>query len=220
VTAASAIETLRGQAEMRFAKPVQNWNNLWKETIRKVIKNYQKFLTFPELMEICGEDKITQVQAFMKADLDKRCEFKATNNGLPRTRDERRQEMIGLFDKGIIDPNEPRVREKIFELFGETGMMSTFSDDARRARVNCRRIKNGQPVTFRVGIDAPDIHMGIALEKAKSLDFDMWPPESQQLLFQYIDQIKSAMPPPMPPGPPGGNPKEEGKPKDQGMRAR
>jgi len=203
VTAASAIETLRGQAEMRFAKPVQNWNNLWKETIRKVIKNYQKYLSFPELVQICGADKTIQVQAFIQADIDKCCEFVATNNGLPRTRDERRQEMIGLFDKGIIDPADPNVRQKIFELFGETGMMKTFNDDARRARVNVSRIKAGQPAMFRAGIDDPLIHMGIALEAAKNLDFDQWLPQAQQMLLGYIESVRAAIPPPVPVGPDG-----------------
>lgn len=204
VTANSAIQTLRGQAEMRFAKPVQNWMNFWKETIRKVIKNYQKCLALEELVEICGDDKVEQIQAFMQADLDKKVEFVATSQGLPRTRDEKRQEMMVLFDKGALDLSEPGVRKKIYELFGETGMMQTFNDDARRARLNINKIKQRKPAAFRPGIDDPDIHLGIALEAAKGLDFDSWPIEIQQQLYLYIQSIQqyqqSLLPPPEEPG--------------------
>jgi len=211
VTAASAIQTLRSQAEMRFAKPVNNWIGFWKETIRKVVKNYQRHMTLPELVEICGEEMMMQVQEFMACDLDKCAEFIATNNGLPRTRDERRQEMLTLFDRGALDPADPNVRQKIFELFGETGMMKSFNDDARRARVNVKRIKTGEPVMFRPGIDDPMVHLGIALEAAKALDFESWPPEAQQFLMEvYIPSIRMTLQPPEPPpedGAPEGNSK-------------
>lgn len=215
ITAGNAIETLRAQAEQRFGKPVINWTSFWKETIRKVIKNYQKYMTLAELVEICGEDKISQIQEFMAANLDKCCEFTATANGLPRTRDERRQEMMTMFDKGMLDISDPNVRQKLFELFGETGMMQTFNADARRARVNMKRIKSGQPVMFRVGVDDPQIHMGIALETAKNLDFDMWPPEAQQyLMMNYIGSIQAGMMPPPPELGPDGKPIEpEARPK-------
>jgi hypothetical protein len=192
VTAASAIATLRGQAELQYAKPTGNWANGWKETGRKAVKNYQKYFTLPQIVEIVGEDKITQIEDFMRADLDTCLEFKATAAGLPKTRDERRQEMLTLFDKQALDINDPNVKEKVFELFGDTGMMKTFNSDARRARTNMRRIKSGQPANFRPQIDNASIHLGIALETAKGLDFDGWPPEAQSMLEQYIDQVRQA----------------------------
>ena len=204
ITAASAIQTLRGQAELMFSKPVQNWAGLWKETVRKGVKNYQRYMTVPEIAEIVGNDKITAIESFKAANLDKTLEFIATNSGLPKTRDEKRQEMMTLFDKGALDVSDPNVRQKIFELFGETGMMKTFNDDSRRARVNMKKIRAGEPAEFRIGIDDADIHLGIALETAKSLDFDQWEPQSQQFLFAYIDTIRqsqiqeamAAIPPP------------------------
>ena len=191
VTAASAISQLRGQAELQFAKPVQNWNALWKETVRKAIKCIQKYWAAPEIAEIVGEDKMTQIQDFLQADLDKCCEFVGTMTGLPRTRDERRQEMMTLFDKGALDISDPNVKEKVFELFGETGLMKTFNDDARRARLNIRNLRTtGQSAPFRPGIDDPQTHLGIALETAKGLDFDKWAPPAQQGLYQYIQGIQ------------------------------
>jgi len=211
VTAASAISQLRGQAELQFSKPTSNWNNLWKETIRKVIKNYQQFYTFEQIAAIVGTDKASQIQEFQKADLDKRLTFIATSSGLPKTRDERRQELMVLYDKGALDMNDPNVKEKVFELFGETGLLKTFNDDARRARVNVKKMRVGQPAKFRSGIDDASTHIGICLEAAKSLDFDRWKPEAQQMLIQYIDGVRQAeaiSPPALgrPPGIPGAPP--------------
>ena len=211
VTAAAAIETLRGQAEFRFAKPLQNWNNLWRETIRKAIKNYQKHWTIEQFVEVLGQDRMQQIEDFRQANLDTCCDFIATNTGLPRTRDERRKEMIALYDKGMIDPADPNVRQKMFELFGETGMMKTFNDDARRARINVRRIKEGMPSLnmFRPGIDDTQTHMAIALESAKSLDFDKWPLPSQQELLIYIESVRAQLIAEMPPPPVEGPPPKE-----------
>ena len=204
VTAASAIATLRGQAELQFAKPVNNWANGWKETTRKVIKNYQRYFTTVQLAEIVGSDKLTQIEDFKKANLDTCLEFVATASGLPKTRDEKRQEMMTLYDKQALDLNDPNVKQKVFELFGDTGMMKTFNADARRARMNMRRIRAGSPANFRPGIDDVSVHLGIALETAKNLDFEKWPSEAQQMLEQYIQQLRQAQS--VEPPPPGGAP--------------
>lgn len=191
ITAASGLALLRGQAELQFAKPVQNWNALWKETVRKAVKCIQRAWTPAEIAAIVGSEKMTQIGDFLQADLDKCLEFVATMTGLPRTRDERRQEMMLLFDKGALDVSDPNVREKLFELFGETGMMKTFSDDARRARVNIRSIRTtGKSAPFRPGIDDAATHIGIAMETAKGLDFDAWAPPAQEALYAYIQSVQ------------------------------
>ncbi len=190
ITAASAISQLRGQAEMQFAVPVKNYNNGWKETVRKCMFFYQKY-PLEVLVEIVGKDKLTQINDFINADLKRDLEFIATSNGLPRTRDERRQEMMVLFDKGALDTNDSAVRQKIFELFGDTGLMKNFNLDATRARANVRTTKDaGMVPLFRPGIDNAEIHNSIATDAAKELDFDQWPPPSQGALMQYIGQIQ------------------------------
>ncbi len=221
VTAASAIATLRGQAELQFGKPVSNWANGWKETCRKVVKNYQRYFTTAQIAEIVGANKMSQIEDFKKADLDTCLEFRATAAGLPKTRDEKRQELMTLYDKQALDLSDPNVKGKVFELFGETGMMKTFNADARRARLNVRRMRVGQPAEFRQGIDDANVHLGIALETAKGLDFDKWQPAAQQLLKAYIEAVRQAQqlaeasqappnnplpnaPPPAPIGLPGG----------------
>jgi hypothetical protein len=128
---------------------------------------------------------------------------------MPRTKAERKQEFVELYDRGALDMNEPKVKEKVFELFGDTGAMSTFNDDARRARRNMRSMKDGLEVPFRIGIDSPDIHLGIALETAKALDFDKWDDGAKVLLYTYIEKINQAIAAMMPPVMPGPNPDEE-----------
>src|SRR5262245_55016447 len=114
--------------------------------------------------------------------------------------------MMLLYDKGALDINDPSVKQKIFELFGDTGMMQNFNLDATRARMNVRKIKDSgamqpgmavpvvpQIPQFRPGIDDPEVHHAIATDAAKNLDFDNWPPASQAALMGYIQQIQGVL---------------------------
>lgn len=210
VTAASAIATLKGQAEQMFAKPQQNWNGLWKETARKAVRLYQKRYTLAQLVEICGDDCLEDILAFQRCDLDTAVEFVATQHGLPRTRDERRQEMLDLFDRGALDVSQPDVRQKVFELFGETGLMKQFNEDAKRARAENQQIQKLGPeakILFLPNIEDLSTHFAVHSEAIKNLDFDRWPPEAQQALIAHAELTKQSMqqmlaPPPGPPGAP------------------
>ena len=187
VTAASAIQQLRAQAETMFNKPVANWNNLWRETMRKYVKFMQKYYTVEQLVRIVGAESMEDVQAFKGADLDHMLEWAASAHGLPRTRDERRQEMMVLWDKGAIDINQPDVRQKIAELFGETGMMNTFNKDATNARLENNAIRNGgldiKPMPL---VEDMAVHLFIHKDCAKSQEFRKWPQPAQQALYQHI----------------------------------
>jgi hypothetical protein len=205
ITAASAISQLRGQAEMMFSKPVNNWNNLWKETVRKIIKNYQRYLTPAEIAAIVGPNLEVAINAFKMCDLDAMVELVATDHGLPRTRDERRQEMMALFDAHALDLNDANVRQKIFELFGETGMMKTFNADATRARMENKRMQSGQPPMFLPSIQDNAVHFSIHAEAINSLGFDKLPPPVQQLMIEHANATKAVLQPPALP-PAGGQP--------------
>jgi hypothetical protein len=197
ITAASAIQQLRAQAETMFNKPVSNWNNLWRETVRKYVKFMQKYMTFEQLVRICGADTEEEVRAFKGADLDHMIEWVSTTHGLPRTRDERRQELMVLWDKGALDLTQPEVRQKIAELFGETGMMRTFNKDATNARLENREFATGQAqvgtIKPLVGIEDLEVHLFFHKDQAKSWDFRKWPQESQQALFEHIMETTAAL---------------------------
>jgi hypothetical protein len=217
VTAAAAIQQLRSQAELMFNKPAGNWRNLWRETIRKYIKFMQKYYSFEQLAKILGEDREDDIRSFQEADLDTMVDWVASDHGLPRTRDELRQEMMTLFDKGALDINDPAVREKVFQLFGETGMMQSFNKDATNARLENQAFKQGmgQPgQPYQVPqikpmpiIEDMPVHLYFHKDQAKSRDFQKWPPEAQQALIQHIMQTQTEIqmmqgPPPGPQGKP------------------
>lgn len=215
VKAGVAIETLRSQAEFMFSGPVASWNNCWKETVRKGVKSMQKSYTMAQLMEIVGPNKETELQAFQNCELDKTVEWIASRAGLPRTRDERRQEMMALYDRGALDINDPAIKQKIFELFGDTGMMSTFNKDATRARMENTAIKNGGAPLFMPEIEDLATHYGIHADQIKSSDFLKWDPLAQQILMAHAIETKNVLaaqeaPPLAPdpnnaaPPPPGG----------------
>lgn len=207
VKAGVAIESLRAQAEFMFSGPVTNWNNGWKETVRKIVKCYQKFCSLAQIQAIVGPDRVSEIEEFRRADLDTCLDWASTRNGLPRTRDERRQEMMVLFDRGLLDVNDPNVREKAFELFGDTGMLQTFNKDASRARFENKTIEEGGQPIFMPEIEDLRVHLSIHDDKIKSSDFLRWPQPAQQALIahrmatkQALDRLAAQQVPPPSPG--------------------
>lgn len=195
ITAASAISQLRGQAEQMFATPEGNWNAFWTETVRKAVTTLQQTMDPWEIAAIVGKGKDVEIAEFKKADLSKILNFVSTQHGLPKTRDERRQEMLTMWDRGALDINDVNVRERIVELFGETGMQQQFNKDATRARLENEQVKNGllmQPQPM-VGIEDLAVHYAIHVEQIKSLDFDKWPDQLKQILIHHALDTKEAL---------------------------
>jgi hypothetical protein len=193
-TAAAAIQQLRSQAELMFSKPAANWRNFWRDTLRKYVKFLQKYYSFQQLAKILGEDREEEIRAFMACDLDDTVDWVASDHGLPRTRDELRQEMMVLFDKGALDVNDPAVREKIYQLFGETGMAQSFNKDATNARLENNAFKNGATaINPQPLIEDMAVHLYFHKDQAKSQDFKKWPPPAQQALIMHIMQTQQEM---------------------------
>lgn len=196
ITAAAAIQQLRSQAELMFGKPSANWNAFWTETLRKYIKFMQHYFTFEQLMRIIGPGMEDEVKAFMGADLDVMTEWLSTTHGLPKTRDERRTEMMMLFDKGALDLNDAAVKQKVFELFGETGMMTSFNKNATNARLENQEFKigRGQPGGPYVPpqikpmplIEDMNVHIYWHKDACLSRDFQKWDPMAKQTIIQHI----------------------------------
>ncbi len=188
-----ALDTLRVQANAMFAGPVKNYANGWKEAVRKGVKLYQKHYTVTQLIEIVGDNHLDEIADFRACNLDTSIEWIATAQGMPRTREEQRKEMIDLFDRGMLDVNDPSVREKAFELFGETGMLATFNKDATRARYENSMIKSGGQPIFMPEFDDNAVHAQIHLDQIKSMDFLGWSPEAKQVLMQHTLQTQQVM---------------------------
>lgn len=193
VTAGNAISQLRGQAEQMFSKPVANWNNFWVEVCRKGAKLLQLTMQEWEIAELMGTGNVTKIAAFKKADLDSICDFVSSAHGLPRTRDEKRNDMLALFDRKMLDVTDPNVQEEINRLFGETGMKIMFTRDATRARWENAQMRSGKPVQFMPEVENLEIHAFIHAEEIKGLDFNTYPPPIQQMILQHFLQTKQAL---------------------------
>jgi hypothetical protein len=193
VTAASAIAQLRGQAEMMFSKPNTNWRSLWRETGRKAAKAIRTHYTFKQICDIVGPGHEAAVMDFINCDLDELCDFMSSDHGLPRTRDDRRQEMMELYDRGALDVNDANVREKLFELFGETGMFQSFNKDATRARAENRGFLQGKAPMFLPDVEDLAVHFSLHAEQIKSLEFDTWPEEAKVALLDHTMATKQAL---------------------------
>lgn len=220
ITAGKAIDELKGQAEQTFTKPTLNWNALWRETVRKGVKMMQQYLTHDQIAEMVGPDRLTQIDSFKKADLDKLVDWAATDMGQPKTRAQRKSEFQELFDRGALDMNDPNVKQQLFELFGHTGMLSMFNADATRARWENKQMMRGIQIDPKPEIEDLATHYAIHVESIKNLDFERWPQQGKQLLMQHTIETKqilemqaaAAPPPPAKPGEKGGGPPPPKKP--------
>lgn len=193
VTAASGISQLRSQAEQMFSKPVDNWNGCWTATVAKGVKILQKVLQPWEIAAIMGKGHDVQIAKFKAANLDDMLEWKATTHGLPKTRDERRQDLLSLFDRKMLDIQDPNVREEIAELFGNTGMGIAFNLDATRARAENDRMGKGEKVQFMPDVEDLQVHLFIHGEFIKRLDFDQLEQPVQQLVLSHYMETKMAL---------------------------
>lgn len=218
ITAASAIQQLRSQAELMFSKPAANWRYFWRDSLRKAVLFLQKYYTFEQLAKILGDDREEEIRAFLSADLDDTVDWVASDHGLPRTKDELRQEMMTMFDKGALDINDPAVRQRAYELFGETGMMQSFNKDATNARLENQMFKMGAAQSSMQPYVAPQItpmhpplednsvHLYFHADQVKSQDFKKWKPEAKQALIEHVMKTQMLMEPIPTPGAPGAQP--------------
>lgn len=193
VTAAAAISQLRGQAEQMFSDPSDNWQKLWVETVRKGVKLLQLTMEPWQIAEIMGEGHDLQIIKFKQADLDKMLNWVPTSHGLPRTRDEKRNDMLALYDRGALDIQDPGVKIRISELFGETGMEQMFNRDATRARAENDMMKLGQKSTFMPDIEDLQVHLFVHGEHIKRLDFDKYPDGSKKTFLEHYMETKMAL---------------------------
>lgn len=193
VTAAAAISQLRGQAEQTFSKPTDNWRNLWVETVRKGVKMKQLLMQPWEIAEIMGKGHDVQIAKFKQADLDTIIDWVATSHGLPKTRDEKRNDMLALFDRGALDITDPNVKIRISELFGETGMEQMFNRDATRARSENDAMSQGGEPHFMPDVEDLQVHLYVHGEYIKRLDFDNLSAVTQENILKHYMDTKMAL---------------------------
>jgi len=216
---AAAAKLRRDQAELQFGKPAANWRNFWRETLRKYVKFLQKYYSVEQLAKILGSDRIEDIRSFKGADLDNTIDFLAANTGLPRTKTEIKEELTELEQMGALDVNDPSVRQRIYEVSGETGMLESFNEDATNARLENEAFKTGKgdpslpgqyvppQIKPMPGIEDLAVHLYFHKKQAKTRDFKRWNPAAQQALFAHIMETIQALaviqgPPPADPAAP------------------
>lgn len=210
ITAGSAIHDLKNQAEQMFSKPQSNWNAFWRETKRKAVRYAQRTYTHSQISEIVGPNHETDIDNFKNCgDLDDVCSWVVSGQASPRTRAERKAELLNLFDRGALDINDPNVKQNIYEVFGETGMMKMFNADATRARWENKQLMAGQPVQVKPEFEDLQVHLFIHTEQIKDLEFEKWPQPAKLAIMQHALLTKQAIQltlqaAPPPPGEKGG----------------
>lgn len=193
VTSAAGISQLRGQAEQMFSKPVNNWKAGWVQTISKGVEIAQISWQAWEIAKFVGPGKEVQIEKFKRCTLKEKLNWVAATHGLPQTRDEKRQDLLDLFDRKMLDTSDPDVRTRINELFGESGIENEFSLDATRARWENGQLSQGKEVQFMPEVEDLATHLAIHGKLIKRLDFDQLPEEAQESIFQHYMETKMAL---------------------------
>lgn len=192
VTSAAGISQLRGQAEQMFSKPVDNWNAGWIETISKGVKLKQLLMEPWEIAAITGPGRDVAIQKFKQANLDSVLKWVSSTKGLPKTRDEKRQDLLAMYDRKMLDITDPNVKTRIVDLFGETGMDKEFNLDATRARWENSQLAQGKPVQFMPEVEDLAVHLYIHGQRIKRLDYDQLEPDQQKAMLDHYMETKMA----------------------------
>jgi hypothetical protein len=193
VTSAAGISQLRGQAEQMFSKPVNNWKQGWVQTISKGVELAQQSWQEWEILKFVGPGKEVQIAKFKQAKLSDLLTWAAGQHGLPQTRDEKRQDLLDLYDRKMLDTSDPDVRSRINELFGESGLENEFNLDATRARWENGQLSHGQEVQFMPEIEDLATHLAIHGKIIKRLDFDKLDDNIKELIFNHYMETKMAL---------------------------
>lgn len=193
VTSAAGISQLRGQAEQMFSKPTMNWKQGWVQTVSKGVKLAQQSWQDWEIAKFVGPGKEVQIAKFKQAKLSDLLTWAASTHGLPQTRDEKRQDLLDLYDRKMLDTSDPDVKTRINELFGESGIDNEFNLDATRARWENGQLSHGQEVQFMPEVEDLATHLAIHGKLIKRLDFDKLDDNIKQAILEHYMETKMAL---------------------------
>ena len=122
VNSGSALTLLIEQDESRLSLVAEHVRTSFKEIAKKCIKLYKQYATSVRLGKFVTNDGILEMFYWTHNDLTTDEIYLKSNNELEESKDSQKNNLLSLFEKGILFDNEGTIsnanRMKILELFG------------------------------------------------------------------------------------------------------
>ena len=166
---------------------------LWvKERDRKRLLLAQRHYREARAIKTLGAGSEWQVRQWKGADLLGNTDVAIDPGSLvPRSPTIKAQTAFDLIEAGIIDPQDPRQRQRLLELVGLPEFEPETAPDQRRAEAENAALEAGEQALVRP-TDDHAIHQAVLLQAMKDPSFDHKPPEVQQGFQMHLQAHQEA----------------------------
>jgi len=155
---------------------------LWvKERDRKRLLLAQRYYREARAVKLLGTGSEWQVRHWKGADLLGNTDVAIDAGSLvPRSPTIKAQTAFDALQAGLIDPADPRQRQKLLELLGLPDFEPDTGPDQRRAESENSAMDAGEMPEVRP-TDNHEVHLQVVLQAMKDPSFDHKPPEVQRM---------------------------------------
>lgn len=198
-----ALAQLGEQAETTHQPRMRRWEEFIAARGRKRLLLAQKHYKEDRLVKILGEGSIYTVRKLTGADLLGNTDVTVeAGSSLPRSRMAQLQLIMDAMQSGLLNIQEPGVREKILDEIGLTAIEPEMGPDRRKALVENDSMDQGvlptqdspfSPELASVGQwEDNSVHLREHMREVKDPRFAAKPPEAKAAYLEHIRQTRMA----------------------------
>jgi hypothetical protein len=208
VSTIGQTQILAEQGLRRFAPIVRRWRSgLGNHEQRKLLIIREMYNT-PRLVKIIGENEALEIRYFTGADIGNTQDvYIKEESGIVFSETFQQQTVERAVELGLLDTSNPAITAKIMDIMKIPGFVNQFSLDAKLARRNLQKIRDGAPVgnpmaqegnppgvVMARNNDNHFIHLQVYSDFTKTTEFEAETPEIQanvgQIMTQYLTQVQ------------------------------
>lgn len=146
VRSAQAVAYLLEQDETRLSVTARAYEDMIGRAMGMALKLARKFYTAPRIIRVVGEDRAWQAHLFkatdIPADADVRVQPSST---LPKSRIQQQQELLDLWDRGILQ--DPSMLLRLSDYGTNQEIYQDIELDKSQAQREIQRMLEGEPAT-------------------------------------------------------------------------
>jgi hypothetical protein len=195
IEAGVALNIIAEQAFKRFGGAVKRWRKALARHEKRKLLIMKEFYEEERLIEVGGENTETELFHLSGADIgnttDVIVEMEQGANFSKAAQDQR---LLSAVQMGLLgDVRRPEIAGKILEKLDIEGFDSEFTLDAKKARRELVKLKNGEEVAPPNQFDNHQIHFVEETDFIKTSDFENLDPQIQQRIMEHTQQHLAAI---------------------------
>lgn len=189
---ASGMQILLEQDATRIGVITENHEHAWADVGRHILKFVSNYYITPRLLKVAGQGLDYTVKSFQGSDLRNNHDVVVVRGStVPNSKVSKRQEILGLFDRGLLgNPQDPKIQEKIMSQleYGDLAeVWQDFSIDMNQINRDIAMIKKGEMPDVAEGDNHP-LHYAEKNRFRKSEKFEALDETSQAILLANMEE--------------------------------